>query len=526
MKAPYRVLFSNDTTNIETCTSPYHRKGEPFAPEMLEATVDETAGTGVEVHMIQPGMGWVPWWKSKVYPFAEHVRFMKERFDRTPEHSGYAQYMASGGDMVEVFVRRCRARSMAPFVSFRLNDGHGHEFINRRGDAVESWCWHVLTPVHVNHPEWRIGTNLDDWNQRVLNWAIPDVRDLKFRFIEEICEQYDIDGFELDFMRHCSFFRQDETTSAQRRAIMTDFVRRVRAVLDRTARPGQHRWLSVRIPCHLATHDALGVDVKSFAAAGAEMFNLSPFYFTEQQTDAATIKKLLPEASVYLEMTHTTHVGPNVSDKSNYDQFTFRRTTDEQFYTAAHLAYARGLDGMSLFNFVYYREHGVGARGPFCEPPFHVLRRLGDPAWLAAQRQHWILAQVWDNPPLAGRAMCDPQRRWEPLKLGPSQTACFRMDLAAPSGGWKAGGGLRIQSKFPLAAGTQLTARFNGDELAPTDDVCEPYPNPYPPLLGTPETTRGWLVPASLLKDGPAEIEITMAKGAETQLIYLDLTVC
>jgi len=26
---------------------------------------------------------------------------------------------------------------------------------------------------------------------------------------------------------------------------------------------------------------------------------------------------------------------------------------------------ARGLQGVSTFNFVYYREHGIGDRGPF-----------------------------------------------------------------------------------------------------------------------------------------------------------------
>ena len=29
-KAPFRVIFSNDATNIITCTSPYHKKGQPI----------------------------------------------------------------------------------------------------------------------------------------------------------------------------------------------------------------------------------------------------------------------------------------------------------------------------------------------------------------------------------------------------------------------------------------------------------------------------------------------------------------
>ena len=40
-KAPFKLLFSNDTTNIETCVCPYHKKGEAFPPEMLEAFLDK-----------------------------------------------------------------------------------------------------------------------------------------------------------------------------------------------------------------------------------------------------------------------------------------------------------------------------------------------------------------------------------------------------------------------------------------------------------------------------------------------------
>ena len=77
-KAPFRVLFSNDTTNITSNTSPFHERGEPFGPEKLEASVDETVGCA-DVHMLQPGGGWVPWWKSEVCPTDEHYRWLKEK---------------------------------------------------------------------------------------------------------------------------------------------------------------------------------------------------------------------------------------------------------------------------------------------------------------------------------------------------------------------------------------------------------------------------------------------------------------
>ena len=134
-KAPFRVLYSNDTTNILSCTSPWHKRGEAFRPEMLEATVDEVAGTGVDAHLLQPGLGWVPWWQSKVYPPAEHYRWLKETYGVKPD--GFGQYVLAGGDLVQLFIDRCRKRGQVPFISFRLNDGHHKEWVNSKpGDKI------------------------------------------------------------------------------------------------------------------------------------------------------------------------------------------------------------------------------------------------------------------------------------------------------------------------------------------------------------------------------------------------------
>lgn len=515
-KAPFHVLYSNDTTHLMTCVSPYHAKGQPFGPQMIEASVDETAGTGIEVHMLQPGLGWVPWWKSQVYPFSEHVKFMKERFGAAVPKGTYAEYMASGGDMVRVFTDRCREKGLAPFVSLRLNDGHGHEFANAPKDKIPSWGWHVLSPFHLDHPEWRIGDNLGDWNQRSLNWSIPEVREVKLRMIEEICRQYPIAGFELDFMRHSSYFRVKETTRDERVGIMTGFVRKVRAILDEASAGGPRRWLCVRVPAFQAAHDPMGIDLAQWVRAGVDMVNLSYHYFTEQDGDLAAIRRQVPEAAVYVEICHTTRVGPKVGGPQGrgYDDFSFRRTTPAQFYTTAHIAYARGLDGVSAFNFMYYREHGAGPRGPFCEPPFEVFKHLGDRAWLARQPQHYFLAQVWDAPHVPNRAL--------PKTFKAGQSHRFTLDMAPPSDGWTQPGRLRIQSTNDLGQ-SRWTCRFNGQELAETADRSEPYANPYPSLLGGPENHRAWIVPKELPKDGLNQVEVTLRDGSAATVVFLDL---
>ena len=497
-KAPYRVVFSNDTTNIVSCVSPYHKKGEPFREDLLQATVDETAGTGVEVHMLQPHVGWIPWWKSKVYPIEEHFEWLREKTGAGPD--SYGEYLLAGGDMVQVFVERCRQRGLTPFISLRLNDGH---HVIRNG---------IASRFYNGHPEYQIGPQpkLPERGYKkiyegLLNWAIPEVRAHKFAFIREICENYDIDGFELDFMRHLAYFHSEETTSEQRARIMTEFVAEVREVLDRTASPGQHRWLSIRVPGYPVMHDPLGIDLAAMVEAGVDMVNLSSHYYTEQQTDLPAIRKMVPDAAVYLEMTHCT---ATISRN-------FRATTDEQFYTTAHLAYARGADGVSAFNFVYFRKHGVN-RGPFTEPPFRVFNHLGDPSWLARQPQHYFIAKGWHSCYLPSRPI--------PKGVVAGQSAAFTMDMAPPEGGWKTDGKLRIQGGQSLGS-SQWTARFNKASLEPASDVSEPYPSPYEPALGRPEQIRAWTVPVALLKDGVNSIEITMVEGDAAQILYLDLAV-
>jgi hypothetical protein len=537
-KAPFKVLFSNDTTNILTCTSPYNERGcmaldpatakQAFCPcafdaSKLEATVDETADVGIDVHMLQPGLGWAPWWKSRHYPFTEHIRFMKEHTGMGPEADPYSAYMAAGGDMVEVFVRRCRARSLAPFVSMRLNDSHGHEFIGRDRKDIPSWAWFCFSPVHVQHPEWRLGADLNDWDNRVLNWAIPEVVAHKLAFIEEIIDQYDLDGFELDFMRHCKFFHDSEPSVAERLRIMTAFVGKVRAALDRReARDGRHRFLCVRIPAFLAAHEPLGIDAAAFALAGVEMFNLSHYYFTGQQGDLAAIRARAADAAVYLEMCHCTAIEPISDVPAGYDNFRFRRTTPQQYYTTAHLAYARGLQGVSTFNFVYYREHGIGDRGPFHEPPFEIHGGCADPAFVARQPQHYFIGHTWNSPPQGRYPLNDG---WQFRQFAPGETACFSIDMAPPAGGWKAGGRLRIRSPKPLA-GSRWKAVINGAELVETADRSEPYNSPYLSLLGTPEQHRAWIVSPDVLRGGVNTVGITLMTGDRpVPVVFLDMAV-
>ena len=371
-----------------------------------------------------------------------------------------------------------------------------------------------VTKFYRDHPEYRIGPKLGSAQFQVLNWAIPEVPARKLALISELCENYDIDGLELDFMRFYSFFPRDKTTGEQRRAIMTGFVREVRAALDRTAREGRRRWLCARVPGFLSALDPLGLDLAALAAAGLDMVNLSVSYVTTQQMEVAAIRALVPQTALYVEMCHSTWNGPKLT--AGYDVFPFRRATPEQLAITAHLAYARGADGVSLFNFAYYREHGGAGRGPFNEPPFEILPHLADREWLAKQPQHWFLGPGWENP-FAKPAVL-------PRKLDGGQTTTFTLDLAPPASGWKEDGRLRVQT-LEVMREQHLKVTFNDTALTGTPDISEPFPNPYPPMLGTPETLQAWLVPARALRDGSNRLEVALSAGEAVTVAFIDLAV-
>ncbi len=148
------------------------------------------------------------------------------------------------------------------------------------------------------------------------------------------------------------------------------------------------------------------------------------------------------------------------------------------------------------------------------EPPFDALKGLCDPAWLAQQPQHWFIAPGWRAPGAKPTLV--------PRDISTAKPAKFFFDLAPPTGGWHNDGRLRIQLRN-VQGFSQWRATWNGTALAPTDDVSEPFANPYPPMLGTTETLVAWKLPASLLREGMSHLEVHLESGDPNSIDYIDL---
>lgn len=220
------------------------------------------------------------------------------------------------------------------------------------------------------------------------------------------------------------------------------------------------------------------------------------------------MRALAPDAALYLEMTHSTGNHPYWHKEKLYGTSAWPRTSDAQFYTTAHLAYERGADGLSFFNFVYYRDHAVA---PTREPPFQVLARMTNREWLAEQSQDYFLAQGCYYSQL-------------PVQLAQGKAHILEMDLAPPKRPRSASARLRVHTAAPLA-GTRVHVAVNDTSLEPTADVSAFYGNPYDGMISPPDCRLAWSCPTACLKDGLNHLALQCDSPQGIRVIFVDLAV-
>ncbi len=307
---------------------------------------------------------------------------------------------------------------------------------------------------------------------------------------------------------------------------MSAFAGCVRQALD-AGRAG--RWLSVRVPLDPATHAASGIDVAALRAAGADIFNLSPWFSTTPRTDGiAHVAQRAPGAATYFELTHCTgnhtHFMPT---QLGYGTHVHNpRCADAVLYSAARLALERGATGISLFNFAYYRRSQHWETDtPGTEPPFHVVPLLTDGGFLARQPAQYCLGQT-------------SYFRQVPRMLAPGTLEAFHFEVLPPAtrqpnpdaefavsqpSGPCGGGRLRAQARRPLTDGGRLQARWNGAPLESCADVGRFFGDPYDPMISPLPHRAAFVVPEALITAGVATVELAWEGAEPLDIIYLDL---
>lgn len=311
-----------------------------------------------------------------------------------PTKRNIAQDLIDGGtDCLQAVVDFAHQHEMEAFWSMRMNDTHD---VAHRLEKP----FFLFPPLKVEHPDWLVGNPVDRtphgrWSS--VDYAVPEIRDLAFRYIEEVCANYDVDGVELDYFRHLCYFKSTAMggkASDEERAMMTDLMRRVRKMTeDRGMERGRPILVAVRVPDSVGYCRDMGFDLEKWFEEGLVDILVTTCYF-----------RLNPwEYSVELGHKYGVQVYPCLSDSRVRGESRFRRSSLESYRGRAMNAWRAGADGMHLFNSF--------------NPNSLIWKELGDPKVLATKDKLYFV-HVRDGDPRSFLA-CGRDYRTVEL-LGPS----------------------------------------------------------------------------------------------------------
>lgn len=180
------------------------------------------------------------------------------------EGSKFDALFKAGCDPFGFMVDQLKEAGIRVLANIRMNDHHG---------SPAYW-----TPWEREHVAWSLGkdTGARDWKSigalRHMDYAIEGVRTYRLSIIAEILEQFDVDGLQLDFGRTAPFVSEPKR---QQGRFMTEYVRSVRALLDKPGHGEKRQTLGVLLPWDIDFCNQEGLEVQQWVNQGLVDF-ISP----------------------------------------------------------------------------------------------------------------------------------------------------------------------------------------------------------------------------------------------------------
>ena len=156
--------------------------------------------------------------------FGEGYNNLDEKQQASVDNLRYLE--ENHGGPVTLIAAQCRRAGIDFFPSVRMNEHYDMEIDSPSYSRLRRENPHYLIGRGEDIPgptlEWGIRTGL--------NYAVPEVREYMASIIVELISRFDVDGIELDYMRHPGYFRIEEAYA--NRYLMTDLIRFVREQMD------------------------------------------------------------------------------------------------------------------------------------------------------------------------------------------------------------------------------------------------------------------------------------------------------
>ena len=201
----------------------------------------------------------------------------------------------NGIDPYEVWISRCRKKGISPWITIRMNDGHGLSSVHKNYRTTKYWLEHPelrRVPKAVCDNRW--GTS----QKMLFDYSKPEAYKHHLDLVRELLTRYDPDGVELDWMRNPYLLSPGK--EQEQSGILTQFMRDVRQMADSCQLTrGHYIAISVRVPTRPEITDAWGFKVAQWAEEGLIDVLVPTSFYESIDTDIPVEewRKLLETAS-------------------------------------------------------------------------------------------------------------------------------------------------------------------------------------------------------------------------------------
>jgi hypothetical protein len=252
-----------------------------------------------------------------------------------------AEMIANGTDPLQANVEFARKNGFEIFFSNRMNDTH--DAAHRSDKPFYLW-----TKFKENHPEFlfgSIGEKLPNGRWSSVDFAHKEIRDLCVQFFKEVCDNYDVDGVELDFLRHFELFKtvgRGGIASQEQLDMVTDMVKQIRKVTeDAGMKRGNPILVLARVPTSPEYAKRAGADIERWINEGLVDIVAGSGYF--QLDFWQNFAKLGKDKNVKI------YAGLSES-RVREEHPLLVRQQNSVFRARAAAAWQAGLDGIYSFN--------------------------------------------------------------------------------------------------------------------------------------------------------------------------------
>ncbi len=329
--------------NTDGCDAVYYPKSSPVTPEdFKKERLTYTKGTEVNSLFYCVNSGG---YGHLLYDTKVADVFSNDPDDTSQQrHNITAELIRQGTSPVALAEEYAKDNGLEFFASLRFNDNH--DVIH--STEHPSFCF---SKFKKEHPEAMFGSEKN--RPPYCGWAAMDFmnKDVQKRtrdMVQEICERFDVDGIEYDFMRHIQLFRtvaMGGVATEEELAEATRFMGELRDVTETIGkRRGRPILIAIRVPDSVEYCKAVGIDLEKWMATRLFDMLITTGYFQMNRWKYSADLGHKYGLKCYASL-----------DESRVSGFLpYGNRNARQCYNARALtARMEGMDGVYLFNVEY-----------------------------------------------------------------------------------------------------------------------------------------------------------------------------